>query len=206
MYPFHCCFISLHSMDQIPNISSHIQESLHFMETEFDIYFMAPHSQLAIVSSLSQLRNHIQTFHTRQNSSDRSLSPTQRPLPENPQESPDIYALSRNPTRNSSKTAAAETPYTARPLGSAPDLSVPQSYEPFPNSFSESYQPFRFTRITCFEICLCFHVDLTSIRWETRWSLCFRFQHQNFVFLPCVPNTSIIASLHFHIRYNSKGC
>jgi hypothetical protein len=62
----------------------------------------------ARASSLSRLHDHTQTRHTRQDSSGRVISPTQRPLPDNTQhlQETDIHAVGEIRTRNPSKRTA----------------------------------------------------------------------------------------------------
>ena len=57
--------------------------------------------------SLSRIQDHIQTHHTRKDSSGRVISPTQRPLPDNTQhlQQADFHAPGGIQTHNSSKTA-----------------------------------------------------------------------------------------------------
>jgi len=66
---------------------------------------------------LSRLHDHTQTFHTRQDSSGRVISSTQRPLPDNTQHSQetDIHAAGGIPTSNPSKWSAADQ--SLRPRG-----------------------------------------------------------------------------------------
>jgi hypothetical protein len=73
------------------------------------------------VSSLSKLHNHTLTHHTRQDSSVRVTSPTQRPLPDNTQHSQetDIHAPGGIRTHSATKRAAADprlSPYGHRGL------------------------------------------------------------------------------------------
>ena len=89
------------------------------MNSQFHLKYifetMAQQLQQAKASSLSRIHYHTQTHHTRQDSSGRVTSPTQRPLPDNTQHSQqtDIHAPGGFRTHNPSKRS------TARPLGSA---------------------------------------------------------------------------------------
>ena len=73
--------------------------------------------QLAKTSSLSRIYDHTQTHHTRQDSSGRVISSSQRPVPENTQSSQqtDIHAYGGIRTHNPNKRTAADP----RPLDSA---------------------------------------------------------------------------------------
>ena len=71
---------------------------------------MAQQPQWANASSLSRIHDHTQTHHTRYDSSGRMISPSQRPLPDNTQQSQqtDTYALGGIRTRNPSRRATAD--------------------------------------------------------------------------------------------------
>jgi len=77
---------------------------------------MARHPQWARASSSARLHDHTQTHHSRQDSSGRGISPTQRPVLDNTQHSQqtDIHASGGIRTRNPSKVAVADPRPTPR--------------------------------------------------------------------------------------------
>ena len=74
------------------------------------VYFMEQQPLVGQGLLLSRHYYHTQTHHTRQDSSGRVISPSQRPLPDNTQRSQEtnIHAPSGIRTRNPSKRAAAD--------------------------------------------------------------------------------------------------
>ena len=83
------------------------------------VYFFLPwhNSPYRAKAPLSRIHDHTQTHHTRQDSSGRVTSPTQRPVPNNTQHSQqtDIHVPGGIQTRNPGKRAAANP--RLRPCG-----------------------------------------------------------------------------------------
>ena len=83
------------------------------------LHFCPMHNspQRARASPFSKLRDYTQTHHTRQDTSGRVITPTQKTIPDNTQQSQetDIHATDRNRTRNHrSKRAAADPRHRPR--------------------------------------------------------------------------------------------
>jgi hypothetical protein len=90
---------------------------------------MAQQPQWAKASSLSRIHGHTQTYHIRQDSSGRVISPTQWPLPDNKQHSQEtnIYAPGGIRTYNPIKRVATDP--RLRPLGQWDRRAFPSTYK-----------------------------------------------------------------------------
>ena len=101
------------------------KQPYHFRNGSFNFSPMVqqpPPPPLGQWSSLSRIPDHNQTHHSRQDSSRRVISPSQRPLPDNTQHSQQTrHPWSRRDSNPKSQQASRRrsTPLTARPTGSA---------------------------------------------------------------------------------------
>jgi len=87
---------------------------------------MARQPQWAKASSLSRIHDHTQTHHTRQDSSGRVISPTQRPLPDNTQHS---QQTSMPPEGFEPTIPASERPQTHALDRAASGIGLVDSYQ-----------------------------------------------------------------------------